>query len=94
MELAVIFGLVIAIAILASIPARRYERRTGKKLGRSGSAVGLGVVQELFQPSAANAAVVLEEQREARQAIPAPGDPINDRGAVVTIEVDVPSSRG
>lgn len=87
MELIIVFGLIVVIAVVASIPAWRYERRTGRKLGRSGAAAGLGIVQELFQPSAANASAVLEEQREARHAIPAPGDPL-DRDTPVVIVVD------
>lgn len=83
MELLIVLGGIVAVAVIASIPAWRYERRTGRKLGRSGAAAGLGVVQELFQPSAANASAVIEEQREARHAIPAPGDPLDAAGPIV-----------
>ena len=83
MELLVVLGGIVVIAVIASIPAWRYERRTGRKLGRSGAAAGLGVVQEIFQASAANAAVSIEEQREARHAIPAPGDPLDSAGPFV-----------
>lgn len=62
------------IAWLGSIPARRYEKRTGKKLGRSGIASAMNAMNEIFQPSAANAAVVIEEQQEQRTAIPSAAD--------------------
>lgn len=62
-----------------TIPARRYEKRTGKKLGRSGAASAMHAMKEVFQPSAANASLIIEEQREARVAIPTPGDKPIDR---------------
>ena len=34
----------------------------------------LGIVNELFAPSAANAAHILEEQAEARKPLPSPED--------------------
>ncbi len=65
---------IVGIAVLFSIPARRYEKRTGKKLGRHAASGMMSVVNELFNPSAANAAVILEEQKERRTAIPSPED--------------------
>lgn len=44
-----------------------------KKKRRYGGAA-LAVINELFQPSAANAKIEIEEQREARVALPAPVD--------------------
>lgn len=66
-------GAVVLVAAV-SIYAIRNERRTGKKLGRGSAAAGLEVINELFQPSAANAALIIEEQREARKATPSPED--------------------
>ena len=74
MELIVSLAGIIVVAWILTIPARRYEKRTGKKLGRGAVGAGLGVVQELFQPSAANAALIAEEQREARTPMPAAED--------------------
>jgi hypothetical protein len=74
MELIVALAGILACAWVLSIPARRYEKRTGTKLGRGAAGAGLGAVQELFQPSAANAAVIVEEQREARVPMPAAED--------------------
>jgi len=44
-----------------------------KKKRRYGGAT-LSVINELFQPSAANAQIVIEEQREQRVALPSPTD--------------------
>lgn len=74
MELAVIAMAFVGLVALATIPAKRYEKRTGKKLGRGSGAAMMSVVNELFQPSAANAAIVLEEQKEQRTAIPSGED--------------------
>ncbi len=57
-----------------SVSAMRYEKETGKKLGRGSAAAGLQVVNELFQPSAANSALIIEEKKEARIATPSPED--------------------
>lgn len=73
-ELLIILVTFAAVVALATIPAKRYEKRTGKKLGRGASAAMMSVVNELFQPSAANAAIVLEEQKEQRTAIPSGED--------------------
>lgn len=48
-------------------PGRRYR----------GSGAVLFGINEVFQPSAANAQVVLEEKREARKASPSPEDKPN-----------------
>lgn len=50
-------------------PAKPYNKR---KYPTSGAL--MGVINEAFQPSAKNATVVQEEQREARKATPAPED--------------------
>ena len=69
----IILGIVALVGAI-SIPAIRYEKRTGKKLGRGSALAGLQVINELFQPSAANSALIIEEQREARVANPSPED--------------------
>lgn len=79
MELLVAGIAIVAVAILASIPAWRYERRTGKKMGRGTAGAAFASVQELFQPSAANAATIVEEQKEARHALPSPNEPDFER---------------
>lgn len=58
---------------IATIPARSYEKKTGKKLGRGAAGAGLHAINEVFQPSQANASEVIEEQRNSRIAKPAAG---------------------
>lgn len=55
----------------------RNKPKRFKKYPTSGAA--LGVVNEIFMPTAANAAVVVEEQKVARKATPAPEDKPNNR---------------
>lgn len=81
-ELIYVVVAITAIAWLLSIPARRYEKRTGKKLGRSGAAGMMNVLNELYLPSAANAAIIVEEQRERRVAIPSPEDKDFERNQI------------
>ena len=64
----------VVLVTAVSIYAIRNERKTGKKLGRGSAAAGLQAINELFQPSAANAALIIEEQREARKPLPSPED--------------------
>ena len=73
MELLLAMAAIVAIAWVASIPARREGKRTGKRPGGS-KAGALGVVNELFAPSAHNAAIIVEEQREAIKPMPSPED--------------------
>lgn len=87
MELLLVLGGVVAIGFIASIPARRYEKRTGKKLGRSGGAAALSVAQDIFQPTASISATVQEEQREARISPANPGEPLHRDGKII-IQVD------
>lgn len=60
------------LAVLVRIDV--LNKRAGKRRFGRGSGAAMSVVNELFQPSAANAAVILEEKREARKAMPAPED--------------------
>ncbi|MFM6967429.1 MAG: hypothetical protein ACKOWN_00615 [Microbacteriaceae bacterium] len=74
MELLYTFGGIIALSVILSIPAWRFQKRTGKKLGRGAGAAILDTANMLFQPSAQNAAEFREEQKEMRTAIPAGED--------------------
>jgi hypothetical protein len=51
----------------------QVKSKTRSKKYRTSGAVLFGI-NEVFAPSAANAAMVQEEQRESRKAIPAPED--------------------
>jgi hypothetical protein len=69
----------VAIAVLLlPIPKKiqnRQKQRRARKYHTSGAF--LGAVTEIFQPSAANASVIVEEQKVARKATPAPEDKLN-----------------
>ena len=52
------------------------NKRSGKRRFGRGSGAAMSVVNEMFQPSAANAAVIIEEKREARKAMPSPEDKV------------------
>jgi hypothetical protein len=74
LELIYALGGIVAFALVLSIPARRFEKRTGKKLGRGAGAAVLDSLNMIYQPSAQNAAEIREEQKEMRTAIPAAED--------------------
>lgn len=77
---------IVAVAWMLSIPARRYEKRTGKKLGRGAGAAVLDSLNVVYQPSAAHAAELLNEQREQRTAIPSAADkPFDEKRIIIAI---------
>ena len=51
----------------------RENSKSGTKKYRTSGAILFGI-NEIFAPSAANATMIQEEQRESRRAIPAPED--------------------
>ena len=62
------------IAVWLFIPRKAREKSKSRaKKYRTSGAVLFGI-NEVFAPSAANAAAVQEQQRESRRAIPAPED--------------------
>ena len=62
------------IVVLLFIPRKAREKSKSRaKKYRTSGAVLFGI-NEVFAPSAANAAAVQEQQRESRRAIPAPED--------------------
>lgn len=70
-------GLVLLFVPIPQKFRSQSKPKRHKKYPTSGAA--LGVVNEIFQPTAANAAVVVEEQKVARKATPAPEDKPNKR---------------
>lgn len=72
-------GLLLLVVPLPKKIRYRDKKRKFKKYPISGAA--LGVVNELYQPSAANASVVVEEQKIARKATPSPEDKPNKKPA-------------
>lgn len=59
-----------------------WFRRT---MGESGTTIGgaFGVLDEVFNPGAARARELLEEQKELAVAKPSPGDKLYDEGRIV-----------
>jgi|688.fasta_scaffold17612_13 hypothetical protein len=74
MELLLTLTAILIFAIIASIPAQMHAKKTGKKRPSGAMSGALGVVNELFAPSAQNAAIIVEEQREAIKPMPSPED--------------------
>jgi hypothetical protein len=71
-----VFWLVLlaGVAVWLFIPRKAQGKsKTRSKKYRTSGAVLFGI-NEVFAPSAANATVVQENQRESRRAIPAPED--------------------
>lgn len=89
-----IFGLIVVATLISisAIPNYRHKKKTGKKLGRSTAAGGLGAFDEIFHPAAANAAVIIEEQREARTALPSPED--KDLDSLIADHASVKAKNG
>lgn len=76
--------LAVAGAVLLFVPLpkkirTRNKPKRFKKYPIAGAA--LGVVNELYQPSAANASVIVEEQKIARKANPSPEDKPNKKAS-------------
>ena len=64
----------VAVWLLVPRKAQTKSKSRSKKYRTSG-AVLFGI-NEVFAPSAANATIIQEEQRESRKAIPSPEDKI------------------
>lgn len=75
MEIVFLVLLAAAIGVLF-LPIKAREKNSTKSRYRGAGAV-LFAINEVFSPSAANASVIAEEQREARKAIPSPEDKPN-----------------
>jgi hypothetical protein len=73
MELLFILGFIVVIALLVGVPVMIRNNKLGRRTS-SGLAGALGVVNELYQPSAKNSAVIVEEQNQAVKPMPSPED--------------------
>lgn len=72
-------GIVLLFVPLPKRIRTRNKPKRFKKYPIAGAA--LGVVNELYQPSAANAAVIVQEQKVARKATPSPEDKPNKKAS-------------
>jgi hypothetical protein len=64
----------ILIGLFAPLPPTGIKPKRKRKYPTSG-AILLGI-NEVFQPSAANSALIQEQQKESRKAQPSPEDPL------------------
>lgn len=71
--LALFLAILIGVVLNATNPAKK---RMGKKT-RKAMGGGLFVMNEIFNPSANETVVVMEEKREERKALPSPEDKKN-----------------
>ena len=70
------------ILLFFPIPKKLRTREKPKRYKKyRTSGAFLGAITEIFQPSAANASVVVEEQKVARKATPAPEDKPNKKAS-------------
>jgi hypothetical protein len=76
MEWFLILGILALLAGVLFAPTKYKEKPRRSKKYRASGAVLFGI-NEVFQPSAANAASIQEEQKESRRAIPSPEDQLN-----------------
>ncbi len=76
-ELLIVIGVAIVFAALL-IPFRLPERKKPRrKRYFGGLGPALGAINEIFNPSAQKASIILEEKKIARKATPAAGDPLD-----------------
>lgn len=73
MNLWILALLAVAVLALLLFPVSAKEKPRRRKHYRASGAVMFGI-NEVFQPTAANASMILEEQRESRKALPSPED--------------------
>ena len=67
MELFVVLGSILAIALIAGLPASRRNKKAKKRPGGSMSSA-MFAMNEIFAPSAHNSVLIVEEQkREVKQ---------------------------
>ena len=75
MEWFLVLAITASLAVVLFMPTNYIEKPRKARKYRASGAVLFGI-NEIFQPSAANAASVQEEQKESRRATPSPEDPI------------------
>ncbi len=75
MEPLAIALLAVAIAVALFAPFTMPARKKRNKRYRGGLGPALGAINEIFNPSAQKASIILEEKKIARKATPAAEDP-------------------
>lgn len=70
MELFFVLTFIAVLSLLVGIPVMIRNKKLNRRA--SGLAGALGVMNELYQPSAKNASIIVEEQQEAIKPMPSP----------------------
>jgi hypothetical protein len=74
--LEIVLGIVLMLIVtLTFVELSTRKRRKGK--GRKAMGAALFAIDEIFHPSAHESAIVMEDKREERKAIPSPEDKEN-----------------
>jgi energy-converting hydrogenase Eha subunit A len=73
MELVLVLSSILAIALVVGIPAIRREKKSKKSHGGTLSSA-MFAMNELFAPSAANSALIVEEQKRSVKQTGSPDD--------------------
>jgi hypothetical protein len=76
-ELLIVIGVAIVFVSALFVPFRLPARKRPKKRYGGGLGPALGAINEIFNPSAQKAAIILEEKKIARKATPAAEDPLD-----------------
>ncbi len=75
-ELFIAVGVAIVFVAAIFVPFRLPARKRPKKRWGAGAGPALGAINEIFNPSAQKASIILEEKKLARKATPAAEDPL------------------
>lgn len=76
-DLLIIIGVSIVFIAVLFVPFSLPARKRPKKQYGGGLGPTLGAINEIFNPSAQKAAMILEEKKIARKATPAAEDPLD-----------------
>lgn len=76
-EFFIAIGVAIVFVAALFVPFRLPERKSKPKRYRGGLGPALGAINEIFNPSAQKASIILEEKKIARKATPAAEDPLD-----------------
>jgi hypothetical protein len=76
-ELLIVIGVAIVFVSALLVPFRLPARKRPKKRYGGGLGPALGAINEIFNPSAQKASIILEEKKIARKATPAAEDPLD-----------------
>ena len=76
-ELLIAIGVASGFVAALLVPFRLPARKRPKKRYGAGAGPALGAINEIFNPSAQKASMILEDKKIARKAAPAAEDPLD-----------------